>query len=105
MATTKDKLTLAAAMSRHTSATVRQCEALMRYAGTLWRLERDHTPQSIIKRVSIRGKVTKLCREIDTGDSWRNGPREDWHKHECVAEFSERLVIRTPKGEGIVVPS
>ena len=32
MAATRDKLTFTHAMARHTSATVRQCEALMRLA-------------------------------------------------------------------------
>ena len=77
----------------------------MRYGSALWRLERDHSLASIAKRERIRGKVTELCREIDTGVGWRNGPREDWHKYECIAEFSGRLVIRTPGGEGICVPA
>lgn len=39
MTSTKSKLEFTHAMARHTRATVRQCEALMRYAATLQRLD------------------------------------------------------------------
>jgi hypothetical protein len=41
MTTTKDKLEFAMLMARHTRATLRQVQALMRYAGTLQRLAED----------------------------------------------------------------
>jgi len=99
MATTKDKLTFVAAMSRHTSATVRQCEALMRYAGTLWRLERDYSLSSVMKRDRIRERIRKVCHDICELN--HNIPCH------CAPEFtSPKLVIRVrPSGEGIVVPS
>jgi len=110
--TTRDKLIFVHAMSRHTSATVRQCEALMRYAGTLWRLERDYSLASIARRERIRRKVMELCFEIEcpipaSVKAARASliPSDETDANKCVAEFSQRLTIRTPKGEGICVPA
>jgi hypothetical protein len=69
MPTTKDKLEFTWAMARHTQATVRQCEALMRYAGTLQRLAKDQcnrewTERDQAKRDRMKAKVTELCTAI-----------------------------------------
>lgn len=102
MTSTKAKLEFTHAMARHTRATVRQCEALMRYAGTLWRLERDHSLGSVAKRERIRRKVMDMCGEII---SVTNGTC-------CMPVFTGAVLkIRVPSGwsnsfdgEGIVVP-
>lgn len=104
--TTHDKLEFALLMGRHTRATVRQCKALMRYAGTLWRLERDHSLGSIAKRDRIRRKVTELCGEI-AGDP---KPREDGlprtYPATCWPVFTGAVLkIRVPDGGEICVPS
>jgi len=134
MPSTRDKLTFVAAMSRATSATVRQCEALMRYGATLWLLERDHSLASIAKRERIRGKVTELCREIPTTKEFQLiqtlyqalmnetpvGIRSDEKRmaaqflkdapvtyvETCIPVFmGAKLTIRVPGGEAICVPS
>lgn len=61
--TTKDKLSFALSLGRHTRATMRQVEMLIRYGQTLWMLERDHSLKAIAKRERIRGKVTELMHE------------------------------------------
>lgn len=113
-ATTKDKLEFTHAMARHTRATVRQCEALMRYAATLQRLAEDDCNRSAddvglarrwAKRKHIQDKVRQLCIEIGENDPtlspyFQNDPR------------GAVLKIRVPDGytndmgrEGICVPS
>lgn len=67
--TPKDCLEFVHAMARHTQA-VRQCEALMRYAGTLNRLDVDRcnvpwTDKLEHKRKRIEAKVLGLCKELD----------------------------------------
>jgi hypothetical protein len=118
-ATTKHKLEFAFAMARHTKATVRQCEALMRYAGTLQRLEEDYCnipmndaeiARREAKMARIRGKVHGVCMEIAAADA--NGkflniaPIFSGDPRGCV------LKIRVPDGfsddfggEGICVPA
>jgi len=108
MATTRDKLIFTHAMARHTSATVRQCEALMRFATGI---KREHystcngcldcyCPQI---RARLNDKVRHLCREI-----WKLGydPKPFTWRENCIPEFSSArgLTIRVPGGEGIVVP-
>jgi|SRR5579859_868977 len=135
MTNTKAKLEFVWAMARYTSATVRQCEELMRYAGTLWRLERYHSLASIAKRERLRGRVTELCWEITEprahqvctnalawwhSDARRmlakepawvevareiHGKKPTTYKETCIPRFSERLIICVPGGEGIVVPA
>lgn len=71
--TTKAKLQFVHAMARHTRATVRQCEALMRYAATLQRLAEDdcniaadETGQQKRdrKKLRIANRVLALCQDI-----------------------------------------
>lgn len=114
MATTKHKLEFAVAMARHTRATVRQIEALMRYATTLQRLAEDdcnvpYTDEQAAKanarEARIRGKVHGVCMEIAAADA--NGkllniqPVFSGDPRGCV------LKIRVPDGdgEGIGVPA
>lgn len=68
-ATTKHKLEFAVAMARHTRATVRQIEALMRYAATLHNLDElqcnvPWTDALKRKRERIETRVKDLCKEI-----------------------------------------
>src|SRR5690348_15264448 len=100
MPTTKDKLLFVAAMSRATSATVRQCEALLRYSTTLkqiaeWeRCDRalDNTEAYRVKRDRIWHKVAALCRDICERN--HNIPNH------CVPEFSNSgmLTLRVKSG-------
>lgn len=112
MATTKHKLEFAVAMSRHTRATVRQIEALMRYASTLQRLAEKacnevFTDADDRKQLSIEEKVKKLCEEMREGHSYPAPvPVFSGDPRGCV------LKIRVPDGfsddmggEGICVPS
>lgn len=75
MTTTKDRLEFVHAMARHTRATVRQCEALMRYAATLQRLAEaacngyhsiEEQSRDRDKQSRIQARVTELCRDITT---------------------------------------
>lgn len=118
MPTTKDKLEFTHAMARHTKATVRQCEALMRYAATLQRLAEDDCnvatdgyglARRADKRLRIKQKVMDLCKETIRGEGetaiapvpiFSSDPR------------GAVLKIRVPSGwsndfgrEGIVVPA
>lgn len=115
MTTTKDKLEFALAMGRHTRATVRQVQALMRYAGTLQRLAEDDCNIATddvglrareLKRARIRSRVTDLCADLRKNRDaapvlmFSGDPR------------GAVLKIRVPSGfsnsfgdEGIVVPS
>lgn len=118
-ATTKHKLEFTHAMARHTRATVRQCEALMRYAGTLQRLaewERNEAMSDIEhnawaeKCARIRQKVTELCEEIRASETFslryalsnietnltgRDYPHERWNsslkyaKEALAGEYSD----------------
>lgn len=117
-ATTKHKLEFAVAMSRHTRATVRQIEALMRYAATLQRLAEDdcnipytdeQAARANAKEARIRGKVHGVCMQIaaDANGKLLNvQPVFSGDPHGCV------LKIRVPDGfsdtgdgEGIGVPA
>jgi len=143
-ATTRDKLVFVAAMARHTSATVRQCEALMRYATAIQlhdeKARRDGVSLKEIARFNrIVKRVHTLCNEFRAGEAFslryhlesiktnltgRDYPQQRWQRslqyanealagdfsdsalgELCVPEFTERLTIRVPGGEGIVVPS
>lgn len=82
MTTTKAKLEFVHAMARHTRATVRQCEALMRYAASLNTLAVNECngegresgsrwgEHDIAKRERIRRKVTELCAEIRANETF-----------------------------------
>src|SRR5262249_10274383 len=115
MTTTKAKLEFVHAMARHTRATVRQCEALMRYAATLQRLAEDdcNIPTNDAgldkrdrKRTRIYEHINQVCAEINFPVSTP-----------LVAIFSNDprgavLKIRVPDGytddfggEGICVPA
>lgn len=116
-ATTKDKLEFTHAMARHTQATVRQCAALMRYAGTLQRLAEDDCNVATdeegqkrrdAKKLRIANHVLDVCNAI--------GPLREG-KSLTLPIFSGDprgavLKIRVPDGysnsfagEGICVPS
>lgn len=112
--TTKHKLEFAVAMSRHTRTTVRQIEALMRYAATLHRLAEKacnevFTDTDDRKQFSIEEKVKKLCAETIRGygeNEIAPVPVFSGDSRGCV------LKIRVPDGftddgggEGICVPS
>lgn len=60
--TTKDKLAFALELGRHTKATVRQVQELLRYAGTLHRL--TDTEWGRAKRAHIQRKVKELCSDL-----------------------------------------
>jgi len=106
MATTKDKLIFIHAMARHTSASVRQCEALMRYAVTLNRYDvercnREETEADKRKVERIQKRVVELCLEI-TG----RRPLFTWEP--MASPFITRArdgYSNSPGGEGIAVPS
>lgn len=63
------KLEFAVAMARHTRATVRQIEALMRYAGTLQRIAEsecndDLSDVELAKREAKKGRIQQRVREV-----------------------------------------
>ena len=67
--TTRDKLEFALEMGRRTRASVRQCEALMRYAGTLAHYHSQAESERIsveeyAKYNRIRRKVRELCSDL-----------------------------------------
>lgn len=71
MTTTKDKLEFALAMGRHTRASLRQVQALMRYAGTLRTLSQSTTDsispgqdRIAARRWHIQRKVWFVCDEL-----------------------------------------
>lgn len=102
--TTRDKLTFVHSMARSTRATVRQCEALLRYAGTLtqlanmpkWTVADEH------KRIRIETKITNLVTEIALLH-----PNSGGHYSAVTSNdpAGPALKIRTPGGEEIEVPS
>ena len=80
MTSTKAKLEFVHAMARNTRATVRQCEALMRYAGTHRRIEteltngykdkvgewdQEQTERAKIKRERIDKRMEAIAAELD----------------------------------------
>lgn len=69
MASTRDKLAFALEMGRRTRATVRQCEALLRLAGTLAGLaaidEFDLTVAQIRKQERIQMDVIAITAELE----------------------------------------
>ena len=118
MTTTKDKLEFALAMGRHTRASLRQVQALMRYAGTLQRLAEDACNVAtddaglharFQKRSRIKAKVTEILTELRKADPEIN------REYGAVFSGDPRgavLKIRVPDGyandmgrEGICVPS
>lgn len=113
--TTRDKLTFVHAMARSTRATVRQCEALMRYAGTLARIPAkggcncdDGQPFHNVdcpahRRDRIRRKVTELCRDISLQE--RCEGQVDPKAIVSPLFAGPVLNIRTPGGDEICVPS
>jgi len=129
MATTKDKLIFTHAMARHTSATVRQCEALMRFAHTFkqvteWAaIEPAKGAAYDRKRLRIANKIGRVCEEITgftgkSGDTCSCGLPVKAHARAnhspwpiaamgaCVPIFADATVtVRVPGGEGIVVPA
>lgn len=91
-ATTKDKLEFAHAMGRHTRATVRQVEALLRYAATLQRLAEDDCNVSAddaglekrtLKRNRIQAKVWSICDDLQDMKCPSCGAERDLSKVLC----------------------
>lgn len=107
--TTRDKLTFVHAMARSTRATVRQCEALLRYATALknietWAAIEPHNAEAYrVKRDRIRRKVTELCRDISLQE--RCEGQVDPKAIVSPLFAGPVLNIRTPGGEEIVCPS
>lgn len=116
MPTTKDRLAFVHTMARHTRATVRQCEALMRYAATLQRLAEDDCnvatdDAGLNKRLDKRDRIREHVQDII--DDLNKGT--DMLGHAAVYSGDPRgavLKIRVPDGfsnsfagEGICVPS
>lgn len=106
--TTRDKLTFVHSMARSTRATVRQCEALLRYSTAIknietWAsIEPWNAEEYRVKRDRIQRKVTELCGELSVGcdGKWEELGRV------CVPVFAgPALKIRTPGGEEITCPS
>lgn len=107
--TTRDKLAFVHAMARRTSATVRQCEALMRYAGTLTRLrdegwnKPDTDGTRMHKRQRIRRRIWSVLDAI-------GGDANHLSETAIQAVFDNNprgavLVIRVPDGGEVEVPS
>jgi hypothetical protein len=126
MTTTKDKLEFALVMGRHTRATLRQAQALMRYAGTLQRLAEDDCNVATDdagqqrrnrKRGKIGKRVAELCGEIQGIPDPNDPDTPKTYNEVCIPVFSGDprgavLKIRVPDGftndmgrEGICVPS
>lgn len=108
-ATTKDKLEFVHAMARHTRATLRQCEALMRYAATLQRLAEDDCngyaritdqERADAKQERIKVKVMEICCEADCAALFSSDPRGTVLKIRVPDGFTNDF-----GGEGICVPS
>lgn len=114
MTSTKAKLEFIHAMARHTKATVRQCEALMRYAGTL-RAIAEQTTDSVSpgqnKLLDKRDRIRE--RVLDIIDQWNEGlDTPEYYANIQNQPTSAVLKIRVPDGftndmgrEGICVPS
>lgn len=118
MAITKDKLAFALELGRRTRATVRQCEALLRYAGTLAAHDRKAKDTGvslpeIVKFNRIVKRVHKLCDEIEceipaSVKAARAGliPSEETDVNRCVPVFDGPVLkIRVPDGGEIDVPA
>jgi len=102
--TTRDKLIFVHAMARSTSATVRQCEALLRYGATYRKVLQweQCEPHKLTlyqdKRLRIANKIGRVCEEIRSVVPHIQAG--------CMPVFEgTAITIRVPGGEGIVVPS
>jgi hypothetical protein len=109
MTTTKDKLEFALAMGRHTRASLRQVQALMRYAGTLQRLAEDECNVATddaglarreTKRKRIQKRVWDTLFGTDCKPVFSNDPRGSVLKIRVPDGFTDDC-----GGEGICVPS
>lgn len=106
MTTTKEKLEFVYAMARHTRATVRQCEALMRYAATLHRLaetacNRELTEREIRKEENVMAKAIAITAELELDlPLFSHDPRGAVLKIRVSDGFTNDF-----GGEGICVPS
>src|SRR5262245_53236986 len=119
MTATKAKLEFVHAMARHTRATVRQCEALMRYAATLQRLAEDdcNIPMDDTQRAKWNAKRLRIVRKVADICAELCGPQVTGPAGYVVSVHSNDprgavLKIRVPDGwtndfggEGICVPS
>jgi hypothetical protein len=113
MTNTKAKLEFVWAMARHTRATVRQCEALMRYAGTLARQWDKMSHVNGVRRMSvaelakwnrIERKAILLVKDIGLDTDVPGRLREPGESCRLSLD-GPRMSIRVPSGEGIMVPS
>jgi hypothetical protein len=115
MTSTKAKLEFVYAMAKHSSATVRQCLALMRYAATLQRIAESECNDNLDdfgmkrrdkKKASMRSRVIDLCTELRRdGDAapapvFSSDPRGAVLKIRVADGFTNDFA-----GEGICVPS
>ncbi len=108
--TTRDKLEFVHAMARNTRATVRQCEALMRFAATLQRLAEDdcNIPMNdeqrtrwIRKQERIQMNVIAITAELELDlPIFSSDPRGAVLKIRVPSGYSDDM-----GGEGICVPS
>lgn len=113
MTTTKAKLEFVHAMARHTRATVRQCEALMRYAATLERQWNKMSHVEGVRRMSvaelakwnrIERKAILLVKDIGLDTDIPGRLREPGESCGPLLD-GPRMTVSVPSGEGIVVPS
>ncbi len=58
---TRDKLEFALLLGRHSTATVKDCQRLLRFAGTLKRLSASADEQDSRKKIRIQRKMMALC--------------------------------------------
>lgn len=110
--TTKDKLQFALSLGRHTKATVRQVQELLRYAGTLKQLAADDYERRKVdvndryndkKRLRIANKIGDICEQMSLEERLEG---QGDPKRIILPLFSgPRLKIRVPSGEEICVPS
>ncbi len=62
MASTREKIEFALMLGRHSSATVADCQRLLRFASTLKRLaEREGEDEQPAKKIRIQRKMMALC--------------------------------------------
>ena len=113
-ATTKSKMEFVYVMAKHSTASIRDCEALMRYGSTLGRIAEAHcngdcpynphdydgTGRDCPKQERLEAKVQKLCASFGANARFQHDPR------------GNVLKIAVPDGytndmgqEGICVPT
>lgn len=102
---TKDKLEFVFAMSKHSDATIRDIQAIMRYGTTYGNLaeeqcNRQFTDEDYAKRDRIKAQLRKLCESIGVSPVFQNDPRGN------TVKIAVRDGYTTDWGrEGISVPT